>query len=62
MEQSQMTYSTLLNQIANGLGGSSFLDIKTKLNNNYYDGYAIAPFSGKKVKKNRNTSIYLLLF
>ena len=45
-----MTYSTLLNQIANGLVGSSFLDIKTKLENNYYDGYAIAPFSGKKVK------------
>jgi hypothetical protein len=61
MEQSQMTYSTLLNQIANGLGGSSFLDIKTKLNNNYYDGYAIAPFSGKKVKK-IETSQYICCY
>ena len=59
MALSQMTYSSLLNNLAYGLSGSSFLDIKTKLENNYYDGHAIAPFSGRKVK-NIKSNQYIL--
>jgi hypothetical protein len=59
MALSQMTYSSLLNNLAYGLSGSSFLDIKTKLENNYYDGYAIAPFSGKKVLENCESNQYI---